>query len=79
MTNGLDLITEIHTDVRYIKQTLGEHVGRDEKVQSEYIRPLWEAHQQRKGAARLANLLYGILGGAIVAVADIALAVAGKK
>ncbi len=73
----LDLLTEIHTDVKYIKEKLTSHIADDEKAQAreqsikeKVLYPLWEAHQQRKGAAKLAGMLYTIVGGAIVGTID---------
>ena len=65
----LDLITEIHTDVKYIKEKLSDHIANDEKVQRDYIRPLWEKHQRNKGATGLAitmiTAVSGFIGGLV--------------
>jgi hypothetical protein len=45
----LDLLTEIHTDVKYIKKTLDNHIIHDEAIVSKYVAPLWESHQQNIG------------------------------
>lgn len=70
MTAGLDLLTEIATDVRYIKESLANHILHDELVSQSYVKPLWEAHQQAKGAAKLAGILWALTGGMIVGVVD---------
>jgi len=66
----LDLLTEIHTDVKYIKETLADHIeddkqNRDEakRVNEKFLLPLWEAHQQQKGAAKMAAISYSLIGG----------------
>lgn len=50
---------------------LDQHIERDEKTNKEFLLPLWEDHQQRKGAAKLAAALYTIIGGLVVGVADL--------
>lgn len=67
----LDLLTEIHTDVKYIKTTLENHITDDKKIHRDFLLPLWEQHQQRKGAAKLVGLLYTVLGGLIVGAIDL--------
>lgn len=64
----LDLLTEIHTDVRYIKETLAGHISEDKKIQQDYLKPLWENHQQRAGAAKLAGALYAVISGVVALV-----------
>jgi len=66
----LDLLTEIHTDVKYIKETLEKHVKSDEELKEDYIMPMWNSHQQAKGAAKLGAVLYTVLGGLIIAGLD---------
>lgn len=66
----LDLLTEMHTDVKYIRKTLEDHIERDDKIAQDYLKPLWEAHQQQRGAAKLMVLLYTVAGGAIVGAID---------
>lgn len=68
----LDLLTEIHTDVKYIKETLEKHVKSDEELKSDYIMPMWNAHQQAKGAAKLGAVIYTVIGGMIIAILDYA-------
>lgn len=62
----LDLLTEIHTKVTYIAETLEKHVEDDEALKEDYIMPMWNAHQQAKGAAKLGAVMYAVLGGAII-------------
>jgi len=52
------------------EKKLDAHIQRDEQTNKEFLLPLWESHQQRKGAAKLAATLYTIIGGAIVGAID---------
>ena len=52
------------------EKKLDEHIDRDESIVREFVRPLWEESQRRLGAAKLAAVLYTVIGGAIVAVMD---------
>ena len=47
---------------------LDQHIERDERTNKDFLLPLWEAHQQRKGAAKLGAVMYGGLS-AVVAMA----------
>lgn len=67
----LDLLTEIHSDVKYIKKTLDEHIVKDDKIVQDYIKPLWESHQQRIGAAGLAGLMYSVVGSVVTVIVGI--------
>lgn len=53
------------------EEKLDQHIERDEKTNKEFLLPLWEAHQQRKGAAKLAAALYTVVGGLIVGAMDL--------
>jgi len=74
----IDLLTEMYTDVKYIKDALTMHIAKDEKIQQEFLRPLWEESQQRKGAAKLAGLMYIGLSGAVAAAVSYFLPSHGK-
>ncbi len=52
------------------EKKLDEHITRDENLTKEFVRPLWEEAQQRKGAAKLAAVLYTMVGGSIVGMID---------
>ncbi len=79
----LDLITEIHTDVKHLikmreddKKALEDHIKKDEETQEkesafkrDYFAPLWNAHQRRIGArASMAALYTALSAGAALAV-----------
>lgn len=62
-------LAEVSSDVKYTRDNLDEHksaltkhIEHDELVTKEFLRPLWEESQQRKGAAKLAGLLYSMTG-----------------
>ncbi len=63
----LDLLTQIHENTSYIKQNLEKHIEECQGIRKDYIRPLWEAHQQQKGMAKLGGAIYGALGALIMA------------
>ena len=58
----LDLLTEIHQDVMYIKRELKKHIAEDAEINQKMLYPLWDKHQQNKGAAHLSALLYSSIG-----------------
>jgi len=47
------------------EKKLDDHIIRDENITKEFIRPLWEESQQRKGAAKLAAVLYATISGVV--------------
>lgn len=52
------------------RQAFAAHTAKDEKTNAEFLLPLWNESQQRKGAGKLAALLYTTIGGAFVALTD---------
>lgn len=55
----LDLLTAIHTDVKFMRQSFEDHreefrdhVQEDKDIRNEYLKPLWESHQQNLGATK---------------------------
>jgi GH15 family glucan-1,4-alpha-glucosidase len=71
MPDGLDLLTEIHTKVLYIADALETHIEHDEKIQQDFIRPLWETRMEQRGAAKFAMALYSVIAGFIGAIIGI--------
>ncbi len=71
--SDLDLLTEVHTDVKYIRKNLQDHIDYCEKQRVTIITPLWEKHQQDIGAKRTKKMA-GFVGNA---VATLAIAFAG--
>lgn len=60
------LIIEISQNVKYLRQSFDEHklvfkehVEHDDNIAQEYIKPLWEAHQQQKGAINAGKVMWG--------------------
>lgn len=51
-----------------VEKKLDEHIERDESISKDFLLPLWNAHQQRQGAATMAAVLYGMLSGIIALV-----------
>ena len=54
-----ELLARIDENVKYLvkarqedKEAFDEHVRKDEKIVTDYIKPLWEKSQQDIGAAR---------------------------
>jgi len=47
------------------EKKLDAHIERDERTNKEFLLPLWEAHQQRKGAAKMAGALYAGISGIV--------------
>lgn len=47
------------------EKKLDAHIERDEHTNKDFLLPLWEAHQQRKGAAKLGAVIYGGLSAGI--------------
>lgn len=67
----LDLLTEIHVDVKYIRKTLDEHIVEDKDIRKDFIKPLWEEYQQRQGektARRAGSMLIGYAINACIAI-----------
>lgn len=52
------------------EKKLDSHIGRDEAITKEFVLPLWNESQQRQGAAKLAAVIYTMIGGTIIAVLD---------
>lgn len=57
------------------EKKLDEHIERDETTNKEFLLPLWNAHQQGKGARKLAAVLYTAIGGSAVGLIDFLLKV----
>lgn len=62
------LIIEISQNVKYLRESFDEHkssfrehIAHDDKIVQEYIRPLWEAHQQQKGALNAGKVMWGTI------------------
>lgn len=52
------------------EEKLDQHIERDERINKEFVLPMWNHYQQQKGMVKVAAVLYTAIGGAIVAVID---------
>lgn len=64
-----ELLVRIDENVKYLrgsfdehKEQFDEHVKEDKAIIKEYLRPLWEESQQRKGAERSSKLVAFFVG-----------------
>lgn len=82
-----DLLIRIDENVKYLRKGFDEHkvafvahVEEDKKIVHEYLRPLWENHQQDIGAKKtrgLGGLLLGFFINAAIATTAAIAAVKG--
>lgn len=73
-----DLLIRIDENVKYLRKGFDDHklafdahVAEDKKIVNEFLRPLWENHQQDIGASRtrgMGGLLIGFCINACIAV-----------
>lgn len=66
------LLIRIDENVKYLikarqedKEAFTAHVAHDAKITEDYLKPLWEESQQRKGAAKLAAIMYAGVSGIV--------------
>ncbi len=81
-----ELLARIDENVKYLvkarqedKEAFDEHVRKDEKIVTDYIKPLWEKSQQDIGAASQRNKGSAALGYVINAVIAGVAAIAAVK
>ena len=61
----IDIFTEMHTDLKYIRNNLETHIKECKGIRQKYIGPLWEKHQQEIGASKTRRWGGSLLGYAI--------------
>lgn len=59
------MVARIDENVIHLKNSLTDHIEEDRHVRDEFLRPLWEKHQQDKGAERARNFGGMLIGYAI--------------
>jgi hypothetical protein len=85
----LEMLARIDENVKYLRATvdtnysvLKDHMAKDEQISRDFLKPLWEAHQQDIGAEKNRGVL-GAVGGyfinAGIAIAAAWAAVRGLK
>lgn len=61
----LDLLTEIHTDVKYIKQGLQKHINDCEQYRRDKTEPMWNTYQRGIGMKTIGALAITFLGAVV--------------
>jgi hypothetical protein len=70
-----DLLARIDENVKYLrlsfddhKKDFKEHIHHDEKIETDFIKPLWEAHNRQAGATKMLIAICSFIASALTLV-----------
>ena len=59
------LLAHIRDTGERTEKKLDEHILRDESISKDFVLPLWNESQQRKGARAIAGAAYAVISGVV--------------